>query len=134
MEQENNPPKPVLVLPRPPAETDPAPLTRETLADYAEDQLIQNAQKLVPRMFRSAARRLVAKDSNVQAKAFDQVAQIYGYVRATPGVAINLLQQNNNYVGSNDGVYFEKIVRMMEETERPSRDEDPTIIDVEADQ
>lgn len=125
--------KPVLVLPSPPSSNDPKPvtaLTKEELVDYTENQLVKNARRLVPPMFRSARERLKHTDPSVQAKAFDQIASLYGYTKQAPGAMINILTQNNYGRGGQnpDGMYFEKIVNMMEKKDRP---EDDNIIDAE---
>ena len=131
MEQIDKPSnKPVLVLPAPPSERDQKPVSRlskEELVDYTETELVRHARKVVPRLFKNIERRLDADDP----KAVDQAAQIYGYIKAGPGIALNILTQNNSYNGGvSEGMYFEKIVRMMEEQERPSTD-DADVIDVE---
>jgi hypothetical protein len=120
-------PKPVLVLPAPPANKDPKPvarLTKDELIDYTESELVRHARKVVPRLFKNIERRLDADDP----KAVDQAAQMYGYIKAGPGIALNILQQNNNYnVESSAG--FEKIVRQLEKSDRPEHDVD--VIDAE---
>lgn len=80
-------------------------------------------------MFDDVIHRLAIHDP----KAFDQAAAIYGYIKAAPGVVINNLLQQNNYVGDeSNGVYFEKIIKMMEQREMPKQPaHEPEIIDAE---
>jgi hypothetical protein len=138
METEDNKPvgpRPVLVLPAPPSPKDPKPLvklTKETLVEYAEEQLVNNAPRLLPNLFRSARSRIKSPDAKIQEKAFDQIASLYGYTKASPGIALNFLQQNNSYGPAETGTGFERIIRQLEKRDRPETDTtDAGIIDAE---
>jgi hypothetical protein len=133
MEEQDKPtPRPVLVLPAPPAPKDPKPISvlqKDELVEYTESVLVSNARRILPTAFNSLKRRLKKDDP----KAFEQAAQTYGLIKATGGVAVNILTQNNNY--SNEaGAGFEKIVRQLEKRDRPENDSDENIIDAEVEE
>jgi hypothetical protein len=104
-------------------------LTKETLVEYAEEQLVNNAPRLLPNLFKSARIRIKSPDAKIQEKAFDQIASLYGYTKASPGIALNFLQQNNSYQAPEAGTGFERIIRQLEKRDRPENDSG--IIDAE---
>ncbi len=107
------------------------PLTRESLSEYSETQLIRNAKKVIPRAFRALAKLVDQGDR----KALELALTTYSYVgKGGGGITIvnNVLQQNNGGGGQNrdnqQEVYFESILRKIEKEEQVNRRE---IIDVE---
>lgn len=122
-------PRPVLLFPAPESKASsnvPArQITRDELVSYQEDQLVQNATKVVPRMFRALMREM--RKGNT--KAIEQAAQIYGYIKSTPGITFNL--QNNTYnEAAKSSMYFEGVIRGLEVRDRPDGNDDD-IIDAE---
>lgn len=108
------------------------PLTRDSLSEYSEAQLIRNAKKVIPRTFRALAKLVDAGDR----RALELALQTYSYIgKGGSGVTIvnNVLTQNNN--GPNNertqGVYFESILAKISQEDRIN---DPTIIDLEAEE
>ena len=107
------------------------PLTRESLSEYSEVQLIRNAKKVIPRAFRALAKLVDQGDR----KALELALTTYSYVgKGGGGVTIvnNVLQQNggggSQSRDNQQEVYFESILRKIEKEEQVSRRE---IIDVE---
>lgn len=108
------------------------PLTRESLSEYSEIQLIRNAKKVIPRAFRALAKLVDQGDR----KALELALTTYSYVgKGGGGVTIvnNVLQQNNGGGGggsrdTQQEVYFESILRKIEKEEQINKRE---IIDVE---
>lgn len=122
MPEPNDPGKqlrPVVQFPSPDPKDNPLPasLTKETLPDYQEGLLVKNARVILPVLFKSLRSRLQQGDS----KAADQVMTLYGYSK--PGTVINNMIGNNISQSSDSGVYFEKIIRMLESNDRGSRED-----------
>jgi acyl-CoA synthetase (AMP-forming)/AMP-acid ligase II len=103
-------------------------LSKETLIEYQEDMLVRNARKIIPTLFKSLKARLEKHDS----KAAEQVMSLYGYTKASPGVVINnMLAQQINGSGDSSDVYFEQIIKKLEQQDRPSGDRHGEIVDAE---
>jgi hypothetical protein len=99
-------------------------LTKETLPQYAEDQLASKATTIIPDLLDSVS-QLVKKQNP---KAMEMAAQMYNIIPKSSGVSIfNNIQNNNINPQSDMGTYFEAIVRRME-----ARDHDQTALDAEA--
>lgn len=128
------PEKPGVVLAFPPtgAADNPLPkgqLTKDTLVDYQENLLVFNARTVLPRLFKSLKQRLESLDP----KAAQQVMELYGYTKANPGVVINNMLQSNTFQADDNSVYFEKIIRTLENRDRPqgSHSTSDDVIDAE---
>ena len=93
-----------------------APIDRDSLTEYQEQVLVTNADKLIPAMFKSVL-GLVKKGDT---KMINLVAQMYNYVPRGGGISIinNLQQATVNNDNSQNMVYFESIVRKMEQQDR----------------
>lgn len=89
-------------------------LTKEQLPEYQEQILVKNARRLLPELARNLKTRLERGD----AKAADQVMALYGFVKPAPGAIINNVLNQQVNTDSNSGMYFEKIVKLLEEGER----------------
>lgn len=106
----------------------PATLDRNTLPDYQEAQLVKNAKRTVPRMFRALNKLLDQGDK----KAVELAAEIYQYRKSGNNISIatNILRQTNNINGEPTGgrsVWFESIVQKIEKEKNTATD----IIDAE---
>lgn len=111
-----------------PAQTLPAVLDRETLPSYQEAQLVKNARKTIPRMFRALNVLLEKGDK----KAVELAAEIYQYRKSGNNISIatNILRQTNNINGepsNGQRVWFEAIVSKIEKEKNAASD----IIDAE---
>ena len=122
-EQDQKPPTKYKLLPFPPPAEPEAPvvqrqsstaLTKEQLPEYQEQILVKNARRLLPELARNLKTRLEKGD----AKAADQVMALYGFVKPAPGAIINNVLNQQVNTDSNSGIYFEKIVKLLEEGER----------------
>jgi len=125
--------KPTLaIIPSPAKKDNPLPavkLTKEELAEYQENLILERAPIMLSAMMDSIQARLQMLDY----RAADQTMEIFGMKKQSSGVVINNLMQNNNYEGdeaSQGNVYFEKIIKLMEQRERPNSESE--VIDVEA--
>ena len=109
------------------------PLTRDSLSEYSEAQLIRNAKKVIPRAFRALAKLVDEGDR----KALELALTTYSYVGKGGGggvTIVNNVLSNGNSTGgggarnTQQDVYFESILRKIEQEEQSSRRE---IIDIE---
>lgn len=96
-----------------------APINKDTLAEYSQDQLIRNAPRLIPRTFRSLQKLADQGDR----KALELILQAYNYLKPAGGgisVVTNLYNNNVN-VQKEDGKatqYLEGIIARLEKEER----------------
>lgn len=111
------------------------PLTRDSLSEYSEAQLIRNAKKVIPRAFRALAKLVDEGDR----KALELALTTYSYLgKGGGGISIVTNVLANNGEGNRGGgggsrngqqdVYFESILRKIEKEEQATRRE---VIDVE---
>lgn len=107
------------------------PLTRDSLSEYSEAQLIRNAKRVIPRAFKALAKLVEQGDR----KALELALATYSYIGKGGGVTIvnNVLQQNGyggaSHVDRKQEVYFEGLIRAMDQQDQSRNSED--IIDAE---